>query len=102
LSIDSDVEAGQRHGEKMAFPLSRKGNALTMNKIDLPVESGHGVNPSTSQIRRKGNLLTRRRKVAAFLWGFLCRMVGDEAAMNVLQQALHRYRINPAFVFPNK
>ena len=42
LPIDSDIEAGQWQGGKMTFPLSRKGNALTMNKIDLPVECGHG------------------------------------------------------------
>ena len=42
LPIDSDIEAGEWHGGKIAFPLSRKGNALTMNKIDLPVECGHG------------------------------------------------------------
>jgi hypothetical protein len=36
------MEAGKRHGWKIAFPLSCKTCALLMNKIDLPVESGHG------------------------------------------------------------
>ena len=26
----------------MAFPLSRKGNALMINKVDLQIERGHG------------------------------------------------------------
>jgi hypothetical protein len=42
LPIDSDIEAGEWHGGKIAFPLSRKGNALMINEIDLPVECGHG------------------------------------------------------------
>jgi hypothetical protein len=42
LPINSDIEADQWHGGKIAFPLSRKGDTLTMNKINLPVECGHG------------------------------------------------------------
>jgi len=42
LPINSDIEAAQWHGGKIAFPLSRKGNTLTVDKIDLPVEGGHG------------------------------------------------------------
>jgi len=42
LPVNSDIEAGEWHGGKIAFPLSRKGNALPMDKIDLPVERGHG------------------------------------------------------------
>jgi hypothetical protein len=41
LSVNSDIEAGQWQGGKIAFPLSRKGKALPMNKIDLPIESRH-------------------------------------------------------------
>jgi hypothetical protein len=42
LPVNSDIEAGEWHGGKIAFPLSRKGKALPMNKIDLPIESRHG------------------------------------------------------------
>ena len=42
LPGNSDIEAGKQHGWKIAFPLSCKTYALPMNKIDLPVESGHG------------------------------------------------------------
>ena len=36
------VERLQWHGGENAFPLSRKGKALPMNKIDLLIESRHG------------------------------------------------------------
>lgn len=42
LPVNSDIEAGERHGGKIAFPLSRKGMALPMKKINLPIESRHG------------------------------------------------------------
>ena len=41
-SVNSDIEAGEWHGGKIALHLIRKGNALPMNKIDLPVKSGNG------------------------------------------------------------
>ncbi|MGZ6210399.1 MAG: hypothetical protein ACXWL9_09665, partial [Syntrophales bacterium] len=41
LPVNSDIEAGERHGGQIAFPLRRKGKALPMNKIDLPIESRH-------------------------------------------------------------
>jgi hypothetical protein len=42
LPVNPDIEAGKHHGWKIALPLSRKTNALPMNKINLPVQSGHG------------------------------------------------------------
>jgi hypothetical protein len=42
LPVNSDIEAGEWHGGEIAFPLSRKGKALPMNKIDLPIKSRHG------------------------------------------------------------
>ena len=42
LPVDSDIEAGDWHGGKMAFPFSRQGKTVTMNKVNLPVECGHG------------------------------------------------------------
>src|SRR5659263_334857 len=42
LPVNSDIEAGEWQGGKITFSLSRKGKALPMNKIDLPIESRHG------------------------------------------------------------
>lgn len=41
LPVNSDIQAGKQHGWKIAFPLSCKTYALPMDKIDLPVQSGH-------------------------------------------------------------
>jgi hypothetical protein len=37
LTIGPNIKARQWHSRKMAFPLSREGDALAMNKIDLSV-----------------------------------------------------------------
>ena len=42
LPINPDIETGQWNGGEIAFPLGGKSDTLTMNKIDLPVERGHG------------------------------------------------------------
>jgi hypothetical protein len=53
----------------MAFPLSRKGNALTMNKIDLPVECGHG-DPLHLADTPKGHLIDQKTENNGIFVGF--------------------------------
>jgi len=69
LPINSDIEAAKWHGEKIAFPLSRKGNALTMNKIDLSVECGHG-DPLHLADTAEGHLVDEKTENSGIFAGF--------------------------------
>jgi hypothetical protein len=42
LPVNSDIEAGEWHGGENTFPVSGKGKALPMDKINLPIKCRHG------------------------------------------------------------
>jgi hypothetical protein len=69
LPINSDIEAAEWHGGKIAFSLSRKGNALAMNKIDLPVECGHG-DPLHLADTAEGYLIDEKTENSSIFVGF--------------------------------
>jgi hypothetical protein len=73
----------------MAFPLRHKGHALPMNKIDLPVESGHG-DPFHFADPTERYLVDEKTENSGIFVGFSVPDVGDEAVTNVLPHALPR------------